>query len=179
MHNVVVLRGIVLGLVVPVLLAAAGLGAAPASAHAALVSSDPADGTTLAAAPTQITLTFNQNVGKPADVAIAAPDGTQVDVTGIRAVGPDLTATVADVDQRGTYRASFRIVSSDGHPVTGTVTYDVTAGRAVTAATPTDTDQESFVHRHSSHLFWGILAAVVALGLLLAPLRRRNDPDAA
>lgn len=177
MRNVVVLRGIVLGLVAPVLLAAAGIGAAPASAHAALVGSDPQDGATLATAPARITLTFNQNVGSPADVAVAAPDGTQVRVTQVRSVGADLTATVADVDQRGTYRASYRILSSDGHPVTGTVTYDVTAGRAVAAAEPAD--QESFVHRHTSHFIWGVLAAVVAVALLLAPLRRRHDPDAA
>jgi methionine-rich copper-binding protein CopC len=176
-RNAVLLRGTVLGVVLPVLLAAAGLGAAPASAHAALVGSDPADGSTQAVAPSRITLTFNQNVGQPADVAVAAPDGTQVDVTMVRAVGADLTATVADVGQRGTYRASYRIVSADGHPVTGTVTYEVTTGRTVTAAPAPD--QESFVHRHSSHFFWGILAAVVAIALLLAPLRRRHDPDAA
>lgn len=171
MRNNLLLRGLVL------VTAALLLGAGPASAHAALVGTDPEDGSTLAAAPSTITLTFNENVSRRAQVAVAAPDGTQVEVTGARGVDNTVSAKVADVDQRGTYSASYRVVSADGHPVTGTITYDVTTGRSVTqVAGP---KQETFIHRHSSHLFWGILAAVVAVVLLLAPLRRRHDPDAA
>ncbi|MET0931091.1 MAG: copper resistance protein CopC [Aeromicrobium sp.] len=171
MRNVVLLRGILLGLAASVL-----LGSGPAIAHAALVGSDPADGSSLPAAPPSITFTFNENVAQPAYVAIAAPDGTQVEVTDISAIDDRVTATVADVDQRGTYSASFRVVSADGHPVTGTLTYDVTAGRSVTQVEAPEDD--GFLHRHSSHLFWGILAAAVAVALLLAPLRRRRDADA-
>lgn len=171
MRNVVLLRGILLGLVL--LVSVSG----PASAHAALVGSDPADGSTLSAAPPSITFTFNENVAEPAYVAIAAPDGSQVAISDIDAVDDTVTATVADVDQRGTYSASYRVVSADGHPVTGTLTYDVTVGRSVTQVeAPTN---DGFLHRHSSHLFWGILAAAVAIALLLAPLRRRHDADAA
>lgn len=175
MRNVVLLRGILAGLVVSLALVAGGTS--PASAHAALVGSDPADGSTLTTAPATITFTFNENVAQPAYVAVAAPDGTQAAVSDIRAVDQTVTATVEDVDQRGTYSASYRVVSADGHPVTGTVTYEVTSGRSVTQVdAPAD---ESFLHRHSSHFFWGILAAVVAIALLLAPLRRRHDPDSA
>lgn len=176
MPDNVFVRGILLGLVTTLVWVGL-LGVGSASAHAALTGSDPEQGAVLAAAPTTVTLTFNENVSRRAEIAVAAPDGTQVKVTGVRAVDDTVSATVADVDQRGTYSASYRVVSADGHPVTGTITYDVTAGRAVTqVAGP---KQETFIHRHSSHLFWGILAAVVALVLLLAPLRRRHDPDAA
>ena len=169
-RNVVLLRAILLGLVLPL------VWVGPASAHAALVGSDPGDGSTLTAAPTSITFTFNENVASPAYVAITAPDGSQADVTDIRAVDDTVSATVADVDQKGTYSASYRVVSADGHPVTGTLTYDVTVGRTVTQVdAPED---ETFLHRHSSHFFWGILAAVVAVALLLAPLRRHRDADA-
>jgi methionine-rich copper-binding protein CopC len=163
-RNLVLRRGILLGLVVPIALAMGGIGAGPASAHAALVGSDPADGTSSATAPTTITFTFNENIAQPAYIAVQAPDGTQVEVTGVRAVD-------------GTYSASYRVVSSDGHPVTGTITYTVTTGRSVTQVeAPVE---ETFLHRHSSHLIWGVLAAVVAIALLLAPLRRRHDADAA
>lgn len=171
MRNVVLLRAALLGLVLLI------VWSGPASAHAALVGSDPEDGSTHTAAPTAVTFTFNENVAQPAYVAIAAPDGTQVDVSGIRAVDDTVTATVADVDQRGTYSASFRVVSADGHPVTGTLTYVVTSGRTVEQVTAPE--DKTFLHRHSSHFFWGILAAVVAIALLLAPLRRRHDADAA
>ncbi len=177
MRNVVVLRGILLGLVLPVVFVTAGIGAGPAGAHAALVGSDPGEGSSLAAAPTSITLTFNENVAQPAYVAVAAPDGSQVEVTAIRAVDDEVTATLADVGQKGTFSASYRVVSADGHPVTGTFTYDVTVGETVSQVTAPE--QETFIHRHSSHFFWGILAAVVAIALLLAPLGRRHDADSA
>lgn len=177
MRNLVPRRWILLGLAVPIAVAMGLLGAGPASAHAALVGSDPGNGASLAAAPTTMTFTFNENIAQPAYIAIKAPDGTQVEVSDVRAVDEAVTATIADVDQRGTYSASYRVVSSDGHPVTGTITYDVTTGRAVTQVdAPVE---ETFLHRHSSHLIWGVLAAVVAIALLLAPLRRRHDTDAA
>lgn len=171
MPNNVVLRAILLGIVVTI------LGAGPASAHAALVGTDPEDGATLATAPTSITFTFNENVSRRAQVAVAAPDGTQLKVTDVSAVDQSVTATIPDADQRGTYSASYRVVSADGHPVTGTISYDVTAGRAVTQVEVPE--QENFIHRHGSHVIWGVLAAIVAIVLLLAPLRRRHDADAA
>ncbi len=177
MRNIVLLRGIIAGLVLPVVFVTAGLGSGPASAHAALVGSDPGDGSSLAAAPTSMTFTFNENVAQPAYVAIAAPDGSQVRVTDVRAVDDTVTATLADVGQKGTFSASFRVVSADGHPVTGTLTYDVTVGETVTQVKAPE--QQTFIHRHSSHFIWGILAAVVAIALLLAPLRRRHDADSA
>jgi methionine-rich copper-binding protein CopC len=176
-RNVVLLRGFLLALVLPVILAVAGPGVGPASAHAALVSSDPADGASLDAAPTAITFTFNENIAQPAYIAVKAPDGSAIDVGAVRAIDNQVTATIEDVDQRGRYSASYRVVSADGHPVVGTVTYDVTTGRSVTQVDAPA--EETFLHRHTSHLVWGVLAAVVAIALLLAPLRRRHDSDAA
>ena len=176
MPNNVVLRGILLGLAT-FLLGGLVLGAGPASAHAALIGTDPEDGGTLSTAPTSITFTFNENVSRRAQVAVAAPDGTQLKVADLTAVDNTVTAQVPDADQRGTYSASYRVISADGHPVTGTITYDVTTGRSVTQVDAPE--QENFIHRHRSHLVWGVLAAVVAIVLLLAPLRRRDDADAA
>lgn len=176
MRNHLLLRGILLGLVLPVLLVT-GFGAGPASAHAALVGSDPEDGTTLASSPTSITLEFNENVAQRAFVAVTAPDGTQVPVSTVSATDNTVTAKIAVGDQKGRYSASYRVVSADGHPVTGTFTYTVTTGRTVSQVDAPK--EETFLHRHRSHLIWGILAAIVAIGLLLAPLRRRDDADAA
>ncbi len=154
------------------------LGAGPASAHAALVSSDPEDGSSMAAAPKTISLTFNENVATPAYVAVTAPDGSTVRVKGVEAVDRTVTADVADVGQRGRFSASYRVVSSDGHPISGTFTYEVTQGRIV-AQVDTPKKSQSFLHRHKSHFIWGSLAAAAAIALLLSPLRRRNDPESA
>ncbi|MET0953299.1 MAG: copper resistance CopC family protein [Aeromicrobium sp.] len=168
------LRGGLLALVALV------LGMAPAGAHAALVGSDPEDGATLATAPRAVTLTFSENVGNGQLVA-TAPDGSTVDVSGARASDRTLTATLDDVDQRGTFTLAYRVLSADGHPVSGTIRYDVTSGRAVdqSAEQAAEPKSETFIHRHSGHLFWGILAAAVAIALLLFPLRRHDDADRA
>ncbi|MCW2771546.1 MAG: hypothetical protein JWR27_2979 [Aeromicrobium sp.] len=169
MRNVL-LRGGLLALVALV------LGAGPASAHAALVGSDPEDGATLATAPRAVTLTFSENVGNGQLVA-TAPDGSKVEVSGTRTSDRTLSGSLDDVDQRGTFTLAYRVLSADGHPVSGTITYDVTSGRAVEQTT--EPRSETFIHRHSGHLFWGILAAAVAIALLLVPLRRHDDTDRA
>lgn len=168
--------------VVPKLLLRAGLlglvalvlGAGPVSAHASLSGSDPEDGATLATAPSAVELTFSENVGNGQLVA-TAPDGTSVDVTGVAASGNRLTGTVADAGQKGRYTLAYRVVSADGHPISGTIDYSVTQGRTVDQVAAAES--ESFLHRHSDHIFWGVLAAAVAVALLLLPLRRHDDAD--
>lgn len=149
------------------------VGPGPASAHASLVGSDPEDGATLTTAPTAITFTFNENIGNPAYVSVIAPNGSKVAVSDVRAVDMEVTGTLADVDQKGRYTAAYRVVSADGHPVQGTIHFSATSGRTVEQVEAPD--EGTFIHRHSAHLFWGILAAAVAIALLLAPLRRRDD----
>ncbi|MCW2829485.1 MAG: copper resistance protein CopC [Aeromicrobium sp.] len=169
-------RGGLLAVTAVILAMTSLLAAVPASAHAALVGSDPEEGAALSAAPTSITLSFNENIGR-ADVALTSPDGTSVDVSHISAVDADVRADVAAVDQKGTYTVAYRVVSADGHPISGSFGFDVTAGRAVAQVEPPADD--TFLHRHRSHVVWGVLAAIVAIALLLAPLRRRDDADRA
>jgi len=155
------------------LLAILVLGSAPAAAHAALVSTDPSDGARLETAPTRVTLEFNENVATPAFLAITAPDGTRVGTGPVKVVDKKVTAPVAPVDMKGTYSMSYRVVSSDSHSIEGSTAFEVTTGRTVTQATPAK--EESFVHRHRGHLVWGLLGALVAVVLLLLPLRSTSD----
>lgn len=165
----VVLRGSLLALL------CLALGAGPASAHASLVGSDPGDGASIATSPTSITFTFNENIGNPAYVAVRAPNGDKVTVSDVSAVDAEVTAALSASDQKGRYTATYRVVSADGHPVEGTITWTTTTGRTVEQVDPPA--QKSFVHRHRAHFFWGILAAAVAIALLLAPLRGRGDKN--
>ncbi|WP_332641962.1 copper resistance CopC family protein [Aeromicrobium sp.] len=151
------------------------LGAGPASAHASLVGSDPEDGSSIAAAPRSIAFTFSENIGNPAFVAVRAPDGTKVEVSDVSAVDATVTAIVAPSNQKGRYTATYRVVSADGHPVEGRIDWTTTTGQTVKQVNLPE--EESFVHRHRSHFIWGILAAAVAIALLLAPLRGRNEQN--
>ncbi len=146
--------------------------AGPASAHASLVSSDPDDGSSLASVPTSVTYTFNDEISDPAYVAVTAPDGSSVAVADVSVAGAVVTATLDPSDQRGRYTASYRVVSTDGHPAEGDIRFTTTSGRKVTQVEPAGKD--TFVHRHRAPLFLGILGVTVAIALLRAPLRRPN-----
>lgn len=164
----------------PKLLATAGiallvslvLGSSPATAHAALVSADPSDGARLDKAPTRVTLRFSENVATSAYVVITAPDGSRLTTGKVAVVDKTVTATVAPSDMKGTYSMSYRVISSDSHPVEGSTKFVVTTGRTVAQA-PVAT-KESPSHWQSNHVLWGVLGALVALGLLLWPLRSRS-----
>lgn len=120
-----------------------------------------------------MTFTFNENIGNPAFVAVRAPDGSKVEVSDVSAVDTKVSATLAATDQKGQYTASYRVVSADGHPVEGTIEWTTTTGETVEQVD--QPEEKSFVHRHRSHFFWGILGAALAIALLLAPLRSRHD----
>lgn len=145
----------------------------PVAAHTELVDSDPKDGSTLATAPRSVTLTFSEDV-RSGHVAVTAPDGSPVKASSVRPVGARLTADLAASDQRGSYSIAYRVVSGDGHPVTGELMFTTTAGRAVEQVDDAPRD-ESFVGRNRNYLVLGLAAAVLAVGLILAPLRRGRD----
>src|SRR5215218_2263426 len=90
----------------------------PANAHAALSSSDPTEGDRIDTPPTQITLTFNQNVEQMfAALTVTGPDGSQWGHGAPRAQGRDLVVDLAGLGPAGRYTVAFRVVSADGHPI--------------------------------------------------------------
>ena len=107
-------------------------GIQPASAHATLVSAEPRDGAMLAAAPAELVLTFNEPVA-PLVFTLIAPDGaseTPKVEAAERIVRLRPSRSLAD----GTSILSWRVVSADGHPVAGSMTFSVGVRTANTAA---------------------------------------------
>jgi methionine-rich copper-binding protein CopC len=113
------------------------LGAAPASAHTRLESSDPADGASVATAPESVSLTFNEDIqAEFASMTVVGPDGTNYQTGALTASGGRISAAVSPLGAAGTYEIGYRVVSDDGHPVQGKVTFTLTApGPAAAAAT--------------------------------------------
>ncbi|XCX49968.1 copper resistance protein CopC [Streptomyces phytohabitans] len=106
--------------------------AAPASAHAALTGSDPADGAVVGSAPAEITLTFSEGVALSDDsVRVLAPDGERVDAGKVRDLGGggsvEYGAALRDGLGDGTYTVAWKAVSADSHPVSGAFTFSVGA----------------------------------------------------
>lgn len=104
-----------------------GSAGAPASAHASLVSTDPAEGAVLDRAPDVVTLTFDEQVSVVDDgIRAYDADGEPLEVdAGARdeVVSAELPDDLAD----GTYVVTWRVVSSDGHPIAGSLTFHVGA----------------------------------------------------
>ncbi|WP_141399267.1 copper resistance protein CopC [Curtobacterium sp. 'Ferrero'] len=101
--------------------AAALTGASPASAHAALVSSDPAADSTVTESVERATLTFSEPplTGLDAGLRIEVLDESGADVSSgsVEVSGASMSRAV-DLGP-GRYRVLWRYVSPDGHPITG------------------------------------------------------------
>ena len=115
-------------------LALALLGAAPASAHAQLVETDPADGEQLDEAPTSVELTFSEHIEQiGSQVVITDAGGTEVQDGDPQIDGPTLTQDLIDERPEGSYTVQWRVVSADGHPVSGEFTFEAAAAAGAQA----------------------------------------------
>ncbi|MBT2207408.1 copper resistance protein CopC [Actinomadura sp. NEAU-AAG7] len=146
--------------------AAAGLvtalGAAPASAHTTLRSATPAPNST-GAAPSRIVLTYADPVMVP---QIVLTDGAGARHAAGKAEAVDNTVTVPVTESLpgGRYTVGWRVVASDGHPVTGTFKFTVQgAGGGVSAAGVATPEPEDGSGGSSGWLWVGLGALLVAL----------------
>ena len=113
------------------------VGAGPAAAHTRLLGSDPADGTSLDTAPTRISLQFNEAMQPGfSTVTVIGPDGTAFQTGDVTADGGAVSIGVAPLGAAGRYEIGYRVISEDGHPVTGSVSFTMTAAGAVPTAAP-------------------------------------------
>jgi copper transport protein len=122
-------------------LATLALPAAPASAHAALSSSNPAGNSVLQAPPPEVVLTFTESVRKVPDrVRVIGPDGKRVDEGDASFDGTVVTIPLRQTGAQGTYLVSYRVISADSHPVSGGFTYSV---GAPSTTPPTDAGEQA------------------------------------
>lgn len=155
----------------------------PAEAHAALVSSDPKDGSTLAALPDQVSLTFDEAVDEPAFVSVTSPGGSTL-VSGEASVfDTTVSQALGSAPDQGTYTIAYRVTSLDGHPVTGTLTFNV--GHPTDPTTdvaepgPVESGGNSFIAEHVASLTIAMAAITLAicLGILKAARNRAQQPS--
>jgi methionine-rich copper-binding protein CopC len=127
-------------------LALTGLGlfalAAPASAHNSLVSSNPSQDASLDAGPGTVVLTFDLPIQEGEGlntVAVTGPDGKQWQGGPATVDSNVVSAPVRELGPKGVYTVGYRIVSADGHPVSGKVTFTLTkAGNGTPAPANAD-----------------------------------------
>ncbi|MBZ6205492.1 copper resistance protein CopC [Streptomyces olivaceus] len=158
-------------------------GAGPASAHAALDSTDPEDGAVLQRAPGHVTLAFSESVGLRDDsFRVLDPGGHRVRTgdTG-HADGRSETARVALPGGlgEGTYTVAWRVVSADSHPVSGAFTFSVGKPSTTVASVdtgPTEDPLTTNLHRIARYLSYLAAALLIGTAAFVALCR---PPDAA
>ena len=163
-------------------LALALAAARPAAAHDELISSTPENGAVLDTPPGEVTLKFSANVmdigattqvldGEGTDWAAGAPvlSGSQVSIP-LRDGMPD-----------GDYQLGWRVVSSDGHPIEGTLKFSVAASSPAASSAATGTDnateaagQEAGPSNLGLFVALGAGALAIAAGLAAFVISKRG-----
>ncbi|MGA5465281.1 copper resistance protein CopC [Mycobacterium sp. NPDC050041] len=131
----------VIRLTVTILVALAfwSTGSGIAVAHTSLASSDPAENANVISAPTAITLTFTEDINAAfATVAVTSADGRSWASGDPQVEGPRVSAGIrSDLPATGTYTVGYRVVSADGHPVSGSYTFTIAGDPGETLPEPT------------------------------------------
>ncbi|WP_198020173.1 copper resistance CopC/CopD family protein [Nocardioides sp. J54] len=167
-----------------VLLAVAALlvvgSPSPAQAHARPVGTYPADNEVVPEAPTELSVTFNEPVTlAAAGNQVLGPDGAEV-ASSFSVRDRVLTISLEEALPDGTHVVTWRVTSSDSHPVAGAWTFAVGAPSAHAPAVPVVTEQRDV--RLAQAIATGVqyagllgLAGVVGVATLLAPVAVRRD----
>src|SRR4051794_26284376 len=116
-----------------------------ASAHAALVAVEPASGSMLASAPKAVELHFNEAV-TPGAIRLIDGAGRARDDVRVNASGETISVAMPMNMPQGTAVVSYRVISQDGHPVTGSVIFSI--------GMPTGTQPPANADRGLNVLIW-------------------------
>ena len=129
------------------------LTAGTANAHDVITGSDPADGSTVPTAPTQVSVTFDETPQpEGAALTVVGPDGAHHEQGAVTVRDKVVSVPVGALPQAGQYEIGYRVVSSDGHPVSGSVTFDLTTPSAPAGAATTGAPAQAAPADHSGSL---------------------------
>ena len=164
-----------------VLVASALLGAGQATAHSQLISTIPSDGALLNEPPQSVVLTFDEALIPEVDsISINDAAGNVVASPAVEPVGSTLTVPWPAGLPDGVYQVAYRVVSGDGHPVIGAISFTVgmaagTAGNV--SAAPSESDPVPVSAAGGGGFVLPLLAAaviIILLGIVVAISRRRR-----
>jgi copper resistance protein C len=139
-----------------------------AIAHTSVVKTDPAYKTTLTEMVDHITIEFTDTLMILGDkdvntIALTAPDGSEVEIKGLSVIQNSITAQLPQGDfLDGTYIVNYRVVSADGHPVSGSYELYLNApGRSVATTAVEHEEHNGFFHVHQTHIIWAGIALIL------------------
>ena len=113
-----------------------------ASAHAVLDNSVPTSGATLEDTPLQIVLDFDESVESSLGyIKLFSSSGKRVQLPAVKADASDasIVRVIPPTLAQDSYVAVYRVISADGHPVEGAITFRVGAGAVSNLASVIET----------------------------------------
>lgn len=169
----------------------------PAAAHSDTFQSVPENGSTVTTAVVELQFTFVEAVEQsfPPEVILNSSDGAQIELGAptFDASGATMTVPITMGElPNGSYTAAYRIVSVDGHPASGEISFTVDGSTAeplvvapaeeepVVTEVTDDMLRTTTAAETSSGLEWvfgGLAAAAVVLAgvLVIVAVRRRRN----
>ena len=153
-----------------------------AFSHTSMISSKPAQGDVLKSLPNQIELNFDSplmKIGKKEvnQLLMRGPDKALVALAPVVTSDRMVSAKVNGKDRgEGLYKIYYRVVSQDGHPISGFISYTIGASDLSKVA---EVDYEKknwiseFVHHHTTHIWWTVIA--LSAIIVWAMIRRRGN----
>ena len=134
-------------------------GATPAFAHASLAASEPRDGAVLAEAPKRVELHFNEKVTAGA-IQLIDGNGRLRDDAAVDARDEAIVVTLPPDLPQGTSIVSYRVISADGHPVAGSVSFSVGAPTATRMPDNADGNISGLIWLARIGLYLGLFAGI-------------------
>jgi methionine-rich copper-binding protein CopC len=158
--------------------------ALPANAHTSLELSTPSDGQSIEFMPTQLSASFDEDLieiqGEVVNtLELESADGAKYVLSSATIAGPTVSANTGDGEYpAGDYLLKYRVVSADGHPVTGEIKFSTqsltTIGSApaepVTTAYVAETEESS-----SQNIIYIVAGLLLALAIALGMKRRMGN----
>ena len=171
----------------------------PATAHEQLVDQDPKPGQVVEAGIVEVKLSFSDDLivldnAAGSEIVILDEDQNPVN-NGCAVVEGRSAIARADIDEAGAYQVGWRVVSGDGHPISGSFNFivennagyfadpDYLFAQCANPYNPETSDVEFPTPQSLYWLLWGSIPLVaVSLFLLLRPKNKRSgnnreDPE--
>ena len=169
-----------------------------AFAHAQLIKEFPLGNSEIVDIPEKVSLDFDNQIidlGSGNDLRVLNKDGVDVSTGDVTIVGANLSKSLSNTLEPGKYTVSYRVVSEDGHVVTGEYFFSIVESKTKTSASnkpekskvvdaiesqkKSDSDLDvhkehnknsSFLTHHRTHIIWTFL---ILITLVIIQLYRR------
>ena len=156
----------------------------PANAHTSLELSTPSNNQSMQFMPTELSATFDEDLieieGEVVNtLELQNADGVNYELSPATIAGPVVSAKVGDGEYpAGDYLLKYRVVSADGHPVTGEISFS-TQSVSIIGSTPSEPVTTSYipepVDSQSNTLFFLLGGLMLFVGILFGIKGKRGS----